>query len=158
MKQLGKIDVLRELGGTGIDYHPQRHPYGGRYVSPAYHEDIGGTAPLEGSGVWGNRQFTISFFARIEILYLTRKDVEEQFKAGQISKEDYDRYWKKSKAEHLEEVAILVPRNVWERALNPWISTWRHKGGGYYEKEAFAVRSGGVNQSQDPLNVFLLKE
>lgn len=113
--------------------------------------------PRREHDVWQDPKFVMSFSrATIQVLYLTRAQIEEQFKAGKISKSDYDKYWKGVKAEHLEEVAIFLQRPDWEK-LKEWERTWRHKGKDDYELGAFAVRSGGANQSRDPLNVFFLR-
>lgn len=103
------------------------------------------------SDVWEDPRFTCTFRTTVRILYLSKEEIERQFKKGTISKSDYEKYWKRSGAKHLEEVAIEdVPVEV-----RSWIRTWRHKGGGRYSA-GYAVRCGGANQSQDPLNVFFL--
>lgn len=88
---------------------------------------------------------------------MTREEIERQHKAGEISDADYNKYWKKSKAKHLEEVAVFLPGDDWEE-LKKWIARWGHKGGSWYGKASYAVRCGGANQHVDPLNVFFLRD
>jgi hypothetical protein len=107
--------------------------------------------------VWYDPRFTMKFPAHVEVLYLTRKDVEEQHARGQISEQDYQKYWKGVDAKHLEEFAIRVSGES-ARKLRSWVRTWGHKGGSWYMKDGYAIRCGGANQSQDPLNVFILFE
>lgn len=90
---------------------------------------------------------------------MTREDIEKQVKEGGIPKSEYREYWEKSKARHLEEVAVLLDSNDWPD-LKAWIKTWGHKGGSWYlgGQRGYAVRCGGANQHTDPLNVFFLSD
>jgi hypothetical protein len=108
---------------------------------------------------WEDRRFVMRFPAHVEVLYMTREDIEKQAKAGQIPREEYEKYWAKVDAKHLEEVAVRLSPSDWSR-LKSWVATWRHEGGSWYlpQRGGYAVRCGGANQHRDPLNVFFLEE
>lgn len=106
---------------------------------------------------WDNPNFTMRFKPEeVQILYLTRKEIEAQHRSGEISDADYNKYWRDSKAEHLEEVAVFLNPSDYEK-IKKWERTWTHKGKDDYAPYAFAIRCGGANQSRDPLNLFVLR-
>jgi hypothetical protein len=108
--------------------------------------------------VWNDPKHTRTFTATVKILYLTRKQIDEAYARGEIGESDYNEYWKKTKSEHLEEIAVYVPSGEIRADVKRWVETWKHKGGSWYlpDKEGYAVRCGGKNQSRDPVNIFFL--
>lgn len=106
---------------------------------------------------WEDPDFMMEFDARVRVLYMTREDIEDEVAKGGVSREDFQKYWEKVGAQHLEEVAISVPSRDAPRFME-WVRTWRHQGGSWYlrNRRGFAVRAGGANQTLDPLNVFFL--
>lgn len=107
---------------------------------------------------WEDPRFSMAALRmEVDILYMTREEIERQHSRGLISNSDYEKYWKGTGSKHLEEIALRVPRSEWPK-LRKWIMTWRHKGGEWIDENYYAMRCGGANQSQDPLNVFFIGE
>lgn len=107
---------------------------------------------------WQDRRYVMTLHPKsVDVLYMTRKDMEAKVKAGDVSESDWKRYWVKGGVQHLEEVAVILDSDDWAK-LKAWAKTWGHKGGSFYLREGFAVRAGGANQRKDPLNVFFLED
>lgn len=101
---------------------------------------------------WTDPRFARSFATKATILYMTREEIERQHRTGEISEPDYAKYWKNLKSGALIEVALQdVPKRVFD-----WIKLAYHAGGAMYQRGGYAIRCGGANQHEDPLNVFLL--
>ncbi len=83
----------------------------------------------------------------IRILIMTKAEIDKAYQKGEILKEDYDKYWKKTNADHLVEFAIELSNIPSE--LKPYLEQ--------YMKNGYAIRCGGKNQCKNPLNVFLIK-
>jgi hypothetical protein len=90
---------------------------------------------------------------RVEILILSRDEVEELYKSGKISESDWKKYWEKSGAENLIEFAIFLNKRDVEYLKD---IMKEHKGFELIDPNYIAIRCGGANQKQDPLNVFII--
>jgi len=90
---------------------------------------------------------------RIEVLILTKEEVEDMVKSGAVSEEDYKKYWEKSGAENLIEFAIFLPKSQVKQLAELMRD---HKGFELVDPHYIAIRVGGANQKQDPMNVFII--
>ena len=85
---------------------------------------------------------------KVEMLYMPREQIDSAAMAGEISQEDYAKYWENVKADRLFEFAI----HVWH--VPPPVRRYGEK----YDTDAYALRCGGANQKKNPLNVFILRD
>jgi hypothetical protein len=85
---------------------------------------------------------------KVEMLFMPREEIDAAVMRGEISQEDYQKYWENVKADRLFEFAIHVYH------IPPVV----RKYGERYEPGAYALRCGGANQKRNPLNVFILKD
>lgn len=100
---------------------------------------------------WENPRFVKKFTCRVEILYMTRKDMEDEVEKGHIPESEFKRYWPAGGPKHLDEIALIDP----PQEIIEWAKSWRHNGKDDYSA-GIAVRAGGANQHKDPLNLFIV--
>jgi hypothetical protein len=90
---------------------------------------------------------------RVEVLILSRDEIEDMVKSGAISEADYKKYWEKSGANTLIEFAIFLPKSQ-VKMLSELMRD--HKGFELVDPNYIAIRVGGKNQHKDPMNVFII--